>query len=1238
MVRQMFQRLLVHVITQLKSVRYDLLPSVNGAEEVVDSNSLSNRTCATKFIKRMLSILEHGVRPHSKHLTEYFSFLLEFAKMGDEECFFLININAISTIVNFYMGQKAQENYVEILSDDEEEDDVIAMPEDKHRPLALDKMIALIAQLVERSRGEDNQLRLSEKDYNSIIGGKNFPFLYNQIKDHINVRQTCNLIFSLCRWNDSLATAIVQMLFNAVKKLNAEQAQPFFKLMSYLVEFIGGPPGMPTFMQYILQRFWELTECCPHQCLEWLSTQVIRNKIANAWVLQQMDNWVEAHLIAHNNVRVRNAASFLLVSLVPNPSFRQAFRTARSILSPHKELLLSSDALAVLHQIYEHLLSLLSRARLYVDPQTHGTSKLVCYFAVMTYCLISKKEKLMFGRYFADLWQLFQPKLSEPQISMHHNKQAMLLFWYQVCVDCPDNVKLIVTNTHVCKNIAFNYILADHDDQEVVMFNRCMLPAYYGLLRICCLQSRSFTRQLAQHQNILWAFKNISPYPAQYTAAVEELFKMMRVMAMKHPDSTEEELKAINNFRRTTIQMYLQHLDARSGWQTLINSFKILVDSTDDRLLIIYQQGLQMITEAFFTLHVMYHEATACHVTGDIVDLMTLLLPVLKVARHYLERKNPTTLHVKECIFNWNERAELVRKLLTLLNSYTPPEIRQSCFEVLKELVLTFQKDIILTIVTILRDSHKAFQDSNLVVSMGPYFPRRGQKPICSKSNVRPPRPQFQMFLLSNQLEATRGVDEAYDAALSDFFTPYHLFIDLLCRVAVNQHNLTKDLINLSAMVAYEGVPLHSLYFAKLWNEIYHLEQFDKSCIKLLCNSYYFIEYVNAVLLDERMSLNSPIIYQFFCNFFPKVHQQVLNDPGQSLLDSLVASITAEKSATENVKTDQELFAICQRINGDLRAMLLIFSVQPPKQLSNLLTDSLQHIHKVCCEYQQRQRAEMGNNACEDPPCSPSSSSSPASTPTACSSSGTTTTTTTNTTNTLTTTTSAATTTASTTSSVDSTSTTTVTPIATTSLTTTTTSPESPVNTPAVNVNITMATSNVTDSELAENQAPSLASPEKLAGCSEQVGTTEVEDSLETPSKRRRLSENEMVDTVNNDDTSTGFQMSTVSPTSDSGDCGNEAGGPSSGGSSSSSNMLSSNETKEHQELSKCTRQSPNRDLAPDVTASASTSPSSSTTTASSSAAGTSTTLGRSIHREKPNFIDTVIKHIEHLYGFLGRK
>ena len=92
--------------------------------------------------------------------------------------------------------------------EEEEEEDVITLSDDKYRPQSLEKMIGLIAMLVEKSRGEDKQIRLDEKDYHSLVGGKGFPFLYNQIRDGINVRQTCNLIFSMCRWNDRLAMAV----------------------------------------------------------------------------------------------------------------------------------------------------------------------------------------------------------------------------------------------------------------------------------------------------------------------------------------------------------------------------------------------------------------------------------------------------------------------------------------------------------------------------------------------------------------------------------------------------------------------------------------------------------------------------------------------------------------------------------------------------------------------------------------------------------------------------------------------------------------------------------------------------------------------------------------------------------------------------------------------------------------------------------------------------------------------
>lgn len=79
-------------------------------------------------------------------------------------------------------------------------------------------MIALVATLVERSRGTDHTLSLSSRDYNAIAGGKGFPFLYQQIKDNINPNQTRLLIHALCRYDERLAGSIIAMLFNAVTK------------------------------------------------------------------------------------------------------------------------------------------------------------------------------------------------------------------------------------------------------------------------------------------------------------------------------------------------------------------------------------------------------------------------------------------------------------------------------------------------------------------------------------------------------------------------------------------------------------------------------------------------------------------------------------------------------------------------------------------------------------------------------------------------------------------------------------------------------------------------------------------------------------------------------------------------------------------------------------------------------------------------------------------------------------
>ncbi|XP_028827085.1 ubiquitin carboxyl-terminal hydrolase 34 isoform X3 [Denticeps clupeoides] len=956
-VRQMFQRLCIHVIQRLRPVHAHLYlqPGMEDGSDDMDGpvEDIGSRSCVTRFVKTLLSIMEHGVKPHSKHLTEYFAFLYEFAKMGEEESQFLLSLQAISIMVHFYMGTKGPENpQVEVLSEeegeeDDEEEDILSLAEEKYRPAALEKMIALIALLVEQSRSE-RHLTLSASDLSALTGGKGFPFLFQHIRDGINIRQTCNLIFSLCRYNNRLAEHIVSMLFTSIAKLTPEASNPFFKLLTMLMEFAGGPPGMPSFASYILQRIWEVIEYNPSQCLDWLAVQTPRNKLAHSWVLQNMENWVERFLLAHNYPRVRTSAAYLLVSLIPSNSFRQMFRSTRSLHIPTRDLPLSPDTTVVLHQVYSLLLGLLGRAKLYVDVAVHGTTKLVQYFSFLTYCLISKTEKLMFSAYFMDLWNLFQPKLSEPAIATNHNKQALLSFWYNVCVDCSENVRLVVQNPVVTKNIAFNYILADHDDQEVVLFNRTMLPAYYGILRMCCEHSPAFTRQLASHQNIQWAFKNLTPHASQYPGAVEELFNLMQLFVTQRPDMREEELEDVKQFKKTTISCYLRCLDGRSCWTTLISAFRVLLENDEDRLLVVFNRGLILMTESFNTLHMMYHEATACHVTGDLVELLSIFLSVLKATRPYLQRKD-----VKQALIQWQERIDFAHKLLTLLNSYSPPELRNACLDVLKELVLLSPHDFLHTLVPFLQHNHCTYHHSNIPMSFGPYLPcRENIKLMGGKNNIRPPRPELNMCLLPSMVETSKGKDEVYDRMLLDYFLSYHQFVHLLCRVAINCEKITETLVKLSVLIAYEGLPLHLALFPKLWTELSQSQSpLAKTCVKLLCEDPAFGEYIKCILMDERPFLNNNMAYSFLTCFLAKVQAQVLSGPSCSNLTSiLVTNLLNEYHSLQPELANQrlEISKTSSLLNADLRALVLMLSVHTPPQLDPALAPALQELLVKC--------------------------------------------------------------------------------------------------------------------------------------------------------------------------------------------------------------------------------------------------------------------------------------------------
>ena len=87
-------------------------------------------------------------------------------------------------------------------------------------------------------------------------------------------------------------------------------------------------------------------------------------------------------------------------------------------------------------------------------------------------------------------------------------------------------------------------------------------------------------------------------------------------------DDEKQELEEIRSFRHQTLQLYLTTLDGRTSWSTLIQVLKILVQTNEDRLFVVFNNGLSLLYEAFNMLQMMFHEATACHVTTEVTHLI----------------------------------------------------------------------------------------------------------------------------------------------------------------------------------------------------------------------------------------------------------------------------------------------------------------------------------------------------------------------------------------------------------------------------------------------------------------------------------------------------------------------------------------------------------------------------------------------------------------------------------------
>ena len=241
----------------------------------------------------------------------------------------------------------------------------------------------------------------------------------------------------------------------------------------------------------------------------------------------------------------------------------------------------SAECKQVLHQIIKYLLSLIEDVAQYLfvnndktgkdstDPSnsaannapsdgnkiTSTSNRLIQYFTFLIYCMCTREEKALFVTYnqaIDKFWSIYFPNIANNHVYTNLNKQVAVHFFYQSLVNCPENASYILSHTivnstaqssadaqstkskvvftnKIARELPMCTVAVDHEDGDLISYNRQCLHPYYASIRLLCQHSPAYLREMTTHSNFQWAFKHIMPYSIQYPLAAQELNKCVQL-------------------------------------------------------------------------------------------------------------------------------------------------------------------------------------------------------------------------------------------------------------------------------------------------------------------------------------------------------------------------------------------------------------------------------------------------------------------------------------------------------------------------------------------------------------------------------------------------------------------------------------------------------------------------------------------------------------------------------------
>ena len=389
--------------------------------------------------------------------------------------------------------------------------------------------------------------------------------------------------------------------------------------------------------------------------------------------------------------------------------------------------------------------------------------------------MCGKEEKRLFTAHehaIDKFWSsLFYPTIANNHTFTNVNKQVAVHFFYQTMLNCTENQNYILSqsemsngggetsSTSVCTKMQFTNCIAkelpmctvavDHEDGELISYNRQCLHPYYATIRLLCQASPAYAKEMTSHSNFQWAFKHIMPFANYYPTAVQELNKCIQVFIgqeagtkrggkgkkrvgdesidvddNKKPDDDnddddeeedEDEESAelhqmILAFKETLATNFLmnQEIDPKQSWQSIVMVMKSIIETIDDGTLVLTRRGLSVLSVCFLQISLLHHQSSSnSSDTGSVVfelcECMQILMQLCETVKHHVDKR---TDGIRQIIQAWKEKSEVCKRALMLVNFFNTGEIRVRALDLVRMILAVSPNETTLQVLQILYNAY----------------------------------------------------------------------------------------------------------------------------------------------------------------------------------------------------------------------------------------------------------------------------------------------------------------------------------------------------------------------------------------------------------------------------------------------------------------------------------------------------------------------------------------------------